>query len=312
MNSVGLHRKNSKIFSEFLTNNKSKYFVEKTSSGFPTFNYEENSIYIRDKYISKNSLNKILNFQNQVGSSELYKFVNRMTKEQIRQETESINDSIMYKGFVINETVEQIENAIKIDLNTAYWQSCRIMSLIDKQLYTYVVQKTLKGNRLRLTGTLAKTNYVSFYDEGMKTNTQIKEYNKRRAIFKNIYERIRKFVDELMVYIYKKNTYNFIGFYVDCFWIKEEDPELINQISSIFKIKKEIVDLHIKRNKHRKIMLIERNVNNDELIPYDVQFKRNEFDNYLFLHNFDTDFKNINFKEQWNNEFQQKKHKKKQ
>ena len=299
MNSVGLHRKSSKMFSEFLSKNKSKYFVEKTSSGFPTFNYEENSIYIRDKYISKSSLNKIMNFQNQVADSELYKFVNRMTKEEVREETDQLSQTILYKGFSIDTEQDKIENAIKIDLNTAYWQTCRIMSLIDKPLYRYIVEKTLKGNRLRLTGTLAKTSYITTYEDGIKTKTQIKEYNKRRAVFKNIYERIRKFVDELMVYVYRRNPENFIGFYVDCFWLKENDDFIVKQISSIFNIKTEYVDLHIQKNKHRKVLLIERNRDNDAITPYDVQFKQNEFENYLFLHNFDTDFKNINFKERW-------------
>ena len=40
-------------------------------------------------------------------------------------------------------------------------------------------------------------------------------------------------------------------------------------------------------------------VMNDDIKKYDVQLRRLKFDNYLFLHNFDTPFNNLKFDVLW-------------
>jgi hypothetical protein len=183
---------------EFLINNRRTFTVERTSTGFPTLFYNNIQYYVRDKAMQRSFLNKILCFQNDVVVSQLYKFINKRSEEDIMQESKALEKSLMYKGFTFNPTKQNtIKGVIKIDLNTAYWQTCRIARCVKTSTYNDIVENCLKESRLKLTGSLGKKVLVTQYVEGVKTDFFIKKLPKKRIVFQNVYNRLRKYVDEL-------------------------------------------------------------------------------------------------------------------
>lgn len=299
------HRKHSQGMLAFLQENKKTFRTEKTSTGFPTFKVGQKEIYFREKRSGPGSVNKISQFQYQVGRSALYKYVDQFDVKTIEEESNKIEKTLMYKGFFFDPINEpKIEGAIKIDLDTAYWQTCRYVRMINKSLYRQIIKHCTKGTRLKITGTLGKRVIVTDYDKGVRKPSFIREEAKRRIVFQNIYNRIRKFVDELMVWVWMKNPQNFIGFYVDCFWIREFDIEIISKIQQMFDIKMDVVDVEIEKNGHGRYYISDTSRESGEITPYDAQFKYNNFVNYNFFHNFSPEFKSINFKTQWTTEHQ--------
>lgn len=299
---IRIHTKNSTEVFDFLKRNKKTFQVEKTSSGFPTFNYHKKSIYVRDKVVHRGALNKIMAFQNQVAKSDIYDFINKYPVKEIEEESERIERTILYKGFIFNPyECKGFEKVIKIDLNSAYWQTCRYFKAIDGKTYRDIMKKCTKPTRLRITGTLGKKTILTDYVKGIKMPARIKDEKKRRIVFQNIYNRIRKFVDELMMWCWQKNSENFIGYYVDCIWLKEYDPELIDKLKSIYKLKIELVDLELKMNNHHRITLWEDDGSGsiEDKTPYDVQIKNNEFVIYKNLYNFTPELNDINLKIKW-------------
>ncbi len=304
-----MHSASGKEFLEFLINNKRNFYTEKTSTGFLTIIYKDKAFYIRDRAMHRGALNKIVRFQNQVAKSDLYDWLSALTIKELEEETEMIEKTLINKGFFINPSqIKMIEGAIKIDLNSAYWQTCRFVRAIKRPLFLDVTRNCTKPFRLRLTGTLGKKTTVTPYELGKKGKPWVKQEKKRRIIFRNIYMRIRKFVDELMVWCWMRNPENFIGFYVDCLWLWEPDSVIAEVIKSIFNYKMDCVTLVPKNNLHSKFIMEETNLSKTEqseeeegITPYDVQFRYNEFVNYKFFHNFtrDLDFKKLNFKTTW-------------
>lgn len=296
---IRIHTKNSAMIFDFLQRNKKDFQVEKTSSGFPTFNFAGKAIYIRDKVVNRGALNKIITFQTQVSQSDLYKFVSRKSPESIQNESKEIERTLCYKGFLFNPIKEKsFKKVIKIDLNVAYWQTCRHFRVVNREIYQDVVKKCTKDTRLRITGTLGKKIIISDYKKGKKVDSYIKEEKKRRVVFQNIYNRIRKFVDELMMWCWQQNPANFIGYYVDCVWIREYDDDLISKLKAIYKLKVELVDMEVRKNSHGKVILWENNEDKDGEgeTPYDAQFKSNEFVSYKNLYNFTNDLGDTNLK----------------
>jgi hypothetical protein len=294
---IRIHTKNSAEIFDFLQRNEKDFQIEKTSSGFPTFNVANKSIYVREKVVNRGALNKIMTFQTQVSKSNLYRYLSRYSQKTLLDESAEIERTLMYKGFLFNPYKEEsFQKVIKIDFNSAYWQTCRYFPVIETEFYRKISRCT-KPTRLRITGTLGKRIIVSDYVKGRKVDSYIKEEKKKRIVFQNIYNRIRKFVDELMMWCWQQNPSNFIGYYVDCVWLREYDAELIEKLRTIYKLKIELVDLAVKKNNHNRIVLWEEN--DGEQIPYDAQFKSNEFVSYRNLYNFTDDLTGINLKMKW-------------
>ena len=292
-----VHAKDSRSLLEYLGRNKRDFQIENTSTGFPTFNVSGKAIYVRDKVIHRGTLNKILQFHNQVSKSNVYKFVSNGNENDIIKESQELERSLIYKAFTFNPVTEKsFEKVIKIDFNTAYWQTCRYFKAIDRALYKDINDNCTKETRLRITGTLGKKNILTDYVKGNKQKSYFKEESKRRIVFQNIYNRIRKFVDELMVWCCKQNPNNFLGYYVDCVWLREYDLNLIDELEKIYKLKIEVVDLEIISNASGKIVLCEENEENSESKIYDAQFKYNEFVIYKNLYNFTPNLGGINLK----------------
>jgi regulator of RNase E activity RraB len=294
---VRIHTKDSKALLDYLGRNERTFQIEKTSTGFPTYNYAGKSVYVRDKPIHRGALNKIMSFHNQVSKSDLYKFVSDFTVKQIKEESSELERTLVYKGFMFNPTVEKsFQKVIKIDFNTAYWQTCRYFKMISYDMFKDVSTGCTKTTRLRITGTLGKKTILTDYVKGKKTKAYVKEEKKKRIVFQNIYNRIRKFVDELMIWCYRKNPANFIGYYVDCVWLREYDTELIEKLNKIFKLKTDVVDLEVIKNDHSKIIVCEESEEELDVKIYDAQFKSNEFVIYKNLYNFTPDLMGINLK----------------
>jgi hypothetical protein len=292
-----VHAKDSRSLLEYLGRNERDFQIENTSTGFPTFNVSGKAIYVRDKVIHRGTLNKILQFHNQVSKSEVYKFVSDSNQADIIKQSEELERSLIYKGFTFNSVTEKsFEKVIKIDFNTAYWQTCRYFKLIDRALYKDVTDNCTKQTRLRITGTLGKKNILTPYIKGKKQKSYIKEEKKRRIVFQNIYNRIRKFVDELMIWCCKQNPNNFLGYYVDCIWLREYDAELIEGLEKIYKLKIEVVDLEVISSPTGKVVVCEENEEDPESKIYDAQFKSNEFVIYKNLYNFTPNLGGINLK----------------
>lgn len=300
---IRIHSKNSPEIFDFLQRNKKKFQVEKTATGFPTYNYSEKSIYVRDKVINRGALNKILVFHRQVAKSDIYKHLNTFTVKHLQEESIEIERSLKYKGFIFNPEKERSFNkVIKIDCNAAYWQTCRYFKVINGQTYRDIVKNCVKPTRLRITGTLGKKITLTDYDLGKKIETYVRKEKKRRVVFQNIYNRIRKFVDELMIWCWEQNPSNVIGYYVDCIWLREFDVELVQKLEKFYKLKIELVDLMLKKNNQGRFILWEASQENaeDDFTPYDTQFKYNEFVSYKKMYNFTTELNNnINLKVKW-------------
>lgn len=291
MKPVRVHVRNSRDIKEFLLKNKMPFRIERTSTGFSTLIYNNVAYYVGDKATQRALLNKILNFHNDVKKSKLFKFIDNYEVNDIQLLTSDIEKTLLYKGFSIDiQKEKKIDGVIKIDLNSAYWQTCKITNCIKGKTFREVNKNCLKQNRLKITGTLGKKILVTEYVDGKKNKIYIKPMPKRRIIFQNIYNRLRKYVDELMVYCWRLNPQNFIGYYVDCLWIKEYDPILIEMLMSVYQIKMEIVDIVFETNRHNKTNMIE--FSEEGMTRYDGNYIYNEFVMYKNFYNFTIDLKN--------------------
>jgi hypothetical protein len=292
MATTRMHIKSATYMKEFLIKNRKDFSIERTSTGYPTVHYNNIAYYVRDKIMQRSFLNKIINFQTDIKNSKIYKYVDELELEQIEKSTFDIERSLMYKGFTINPKIEPIiEKVVKIDLNTAYWQTCKALKCIKAKTHKDIVDNCVKGTRLKITGTLGRKVYVTDYVDGKKKNTYIKPMPKKRIVFQNIYNRLRKYVDELMIYCWAINPDNFIGFYVDCLWLKEYDPNIIEMIRQIYDVKMELVDLRLEINNHGKMNIIEVAVDGGAMTRYDGTYKPQEFAIYKNLYNFTLDLK---------------------
>lgn len=299
MRQARIHTKNSQQILDFLALNKKTFQVEQTVSGFPTYNYGNKAICVREKTLGKGGMSKILMFQNDVVKSDLYKFCNRFTVENLSIEAVEIERTLMYSGYTFNPRLEKsFKQVIKIDLNTAYWQTCRNFGIITAETYKHIKETTAKPTRLKITGTLGRKSYLTDYVEGVRIgNAYLKQQKKKRIIFQNLYNRIRKFVDELMVWCYHQNPSNFIGYYVDCLWLREYDDDIVNKLKQIYNIKMEIVDMDVVVNAHGQAQIIERGEFDDK--PFTAKFREPQFVIYKKFFNFTPDLKDINLKLIW-------------
>lgn len=283
---------------DFLINNRKSFVVERTSTGFPTLYYNDMEYYVRDKTMQRSFLNKILAFQNDVVASKLYAFINKRDESEVKEESEKLEKSLIYKGFTHDYSKESsLYGVVKIDLNTAYWQTCKIVRCVKKSTYDDIVENCLKTSRLQLTGSLGKKILVTEYTEGRKTNFYMKKLPKKRVVFQNVYNRLRKYVDELMIHCWRMNPDNFIGFYTDCVWLKEYDHELIEAITRLYDVKIDVVDLHFMGNSHRRIVVKE--VGGEESKIYDGQYRPNEFAIYKNFYNFTSCLRGTKTKTIW-------------
>lgn len=301
---IRLNRKKSANFFDFLVQNEKDFTIERTATGIPTFVVEEKRYYISDKPMMKGTLNKISTFQGKTAHSELFEFVSEGTPTLINEEADIIRNGIIYKGFDIPEETKQIRNCVRVDLNSAYWQTCKLMGLIEPEYYQKINDNCVKGTRLQLVGTLGRSVRVTEYKAGCKIRTYYKGTNKRRAVFLNIYERIKKYVDETMMMVRRYDPENFLGYYVDCFWLREPDEELLKHIRKVFNLKAGIADLKFTKNKHHSYYMSEKiteGKGKGEFKPYDVQFRGEQFDDYNFLHNFDNANLKPDFLVRWKN-----------
>jgi hypothetical protein len=285
---------------KFLRENNRTFAVEKTSTGFPTIIIDGKRMYVRDFRQTFTTLNKIISFKKKVNNSKLFNFIKNNPNVEIESESSFIEKSILYKGFNFNIQKErEFQKVIKIDLNSAYWQTCRYMKLIDKTFFQEVSDGCVKSTRLMITGTLGKSVMVTEYNKGNRVKSYVKQRDAKILIQNNIYNRVRKFVDELMVWAWKKDPFNFIGYYVDCIWLREFDIEMFDTFNKIFNLKIDLVNLNIQENKQGKINLIEHNEQRDENKIYDVQFKINDFAKYKNLYNFTKTLQDININSKW-------------
>lgn len=298
---IRIHTKNSQQILDFLSRNKKTFQVERTITGFPTYNYAGKAVYVRDKALGRGGINKILMFQNDVVKSDLYKFCNRFKIKDLENESMELERTLMYSGYMFNPRKEKsFKKVIKIDFNAAYWQTCRFVEIITGETYRHIKKTCAKPTRLKITGSLGKKTFISDYVDGKRVGEPYaKNEKKKRVIFQNLYNRLRKFVDELMVWCYHQNPENFIGYYVDCVWIREYDYELIEKLKKIYALKVEVVDLEVKINAHGRVQIEEYNEDDVDIKPYSAQFKSNEFVIYKKFYNFTPDLKGINLKAIW-------------
>lgn len=299
-----LHIKSSKSLLKYLRENKRDFKIEKTSTGVPTYVIGNKQFYVRDKASTNGLMQRIIQFQNQVEKSDLFFELSPDSIDSLENEITVIKKTILYKGFTFEPEEKIIHNAIKIDFSSAYWQTCRVMKVIDKFLFDDIEKNVSKPIRLRITGTLGKSVRITRYKDGERVESFKKKEKKKRSIFRNLYMRIKKLVDELMVWSYQQNPDNFIGFYVDCVWLRNYDDKLIESLKRLYNIKIEIVNLTMESNNHSKFRVIEENRANpinEQLTPYDVQFRKNQMDNYEYLHEIKLPKTSIDLTKRWKN-----------
>ena len=317
-----LSEKSNKHFLSYLTKDTERTFnIERTLMGASTYYIGSKQFYLREKPSSRKFLNKIQSFQRRVYNSELSKWLEQKKFDDICKQTDRIRETILYKAFTFYPAEKTFAGIVKVDISSAYFQTPKIMKAIPEDCYEEMNKELAKENRLRMTGTLGRQIHVVPYNKGEKQPTYTKPETKKKAILRNIYERIKKFVDEIMVFAYMWNPDNFIGYYLDGFWLREYDEQLLEEIGKVYAFKTAIVDAILDQNLHGQYLFIETDLekrarhfeqlkegkvnnsvdkNDDYRTPYDVQFKRKQLDSYLYLHNLacltDIDFfANINY-----------------
>jgi hypothetical protein len=294
------HLKSGSALFRFLKENKRSFFVDKTKTGATTYQVSGKQFYIRPKQVSRGFLNRILGFHHATAKSRLFSYQSRLSIEQLKEESEAIRRSLVYKGFCFDPTGIEEFYAIKYDLDSAYWRTAYVAKLVKLKMFRAINKVVLKENRLRLTGTLGKSTTRIEYKKGEKKESYLMRLKKKRIIFQNIYERVKKFVDELMILAYMRNPDNFLGFYVDGFWLKERDEALENKLKGMFNLKTKRVLIRLTKNKGGIYYVHEIDTETGEILPYDAQFKK-DFDKYVFLHNFaNNKIHKPNFLTRWN------------
>lgn len=294
------HLKSGSLLFKFLRDNRRSFFVDKTKTGSTTYSVAGKQFYIRPKQVSRGFLNRILAFHHSTAKSRLFSYQSRLSVEQLQDETEALRRSIVYKGFCFEPAGVTEFRAFKYDLDSAYWRTAYLAKLVKLKMFRVVERVVLKENRLRLTGTLGKSTTRIEYKKGEKKDSYLRKLKKKRIIFQNIYERLKKFVDELMILAYLRNPENFLGFYVDGFWLKERDDVMERKFNKFFKIKTKEVLIRLTKNKHGFYYVHEIDVETGEILPYDAQFKK-DFGKYTFLHNFaGNKIQKPNFLTRWN------------
>ncbi len=301
---VRMHFKNDPV--KFLKENKRDFITETTKSGFVTVFYNGREMYVGEYKQNYGSVNNIKSFHSQVHASDLYRFVQQQnTIDEILRESMQIEKSLYYKGFNIDPSVEtEFRGIIKVDLNGAYWQTCRYVNIIQRDLYRRIYENCVKTTRLKLTGTLSREVTRKIYKEGKcieKYVITMRNPDPKRITFHNIYNRVRKFVDELMIWVWKRDPGNFIGYYVDCVWFREFDPVVFEKLNGIYKMKVDYVNCILRSNRHGQMKMFEFEESSEHPTEYDVQIKSSEFVRYQNLYNFTPDLEGININTRWNN-----------
>lgn len=122
-----------------------------------------------------------------------------------------------------------VTDLVYIDINSAYWETARILSVIDEKLYLrgLEVDKTV---RLAALGSLARQKHVW-------------EFNGKRFIKKepeglptdNIWFAICRRVSDVMVRISKKLGNNFVFYWVDGIYVKDDGKSVSYVIEEFIK-----------------------------------------------------------------------------
>jgi hypothetical protein len=126
----------------------------------------------------------------------------------------------------------KISNVIEIDIDEAYWKTAFNLGVIDDELYnegSKANQNLSKIARLIALGSLAKQEDV-YYFKGMRL---MKEETKRSELTENIWYSICKKVSDVMSEAEKIANDNFLMFWVDGIYIKNE-PDTVDKIKSLF------------------------------------------------------------------------------
>ena len=297
MPSARLHKKNSAALLSYLKENGRDFDVELTSTGFPTFKVGDKQLYVRDEPLYTAFLNKISTFQHSVSQSDLFALVNSDTIPNIEAECQSISDSLLYDGFNFDRRRTSFNNIVRVDISSAYWQVCKMMGLIDRELFTKINNNSAKSMRLKLVGTLGREVRIRHYKNGEHSKTVMQVRKKRRVVFDNIYQRVKKYVDELMMECYRYNPKNFIGFYVDGFWLKAEDRGLLEELKKLFTFKVDYGSYYVYRNRHRKARFVPEGEPAHK--GYHLRFRKDDFENYINLHRINQINTNPNFLLRW-------------
>lgn len=283
-----IHRKNPSIFLKKLKSNDKLFAIDKTSTGKVNILQGGKEFYFRDKIFGNSIRTKIAQFQSNVSKSKIYNTLYQKTDEELDIESDFIRKSILYKGFLFKPEEREIKGVLRVDLSSAYWRTSRILKLIDYEFCKKIEKQIAKPNRLFITGSLGRSKYRTQYQGDRKLERSKMLYDgHKRFVFRNIYERIKKYVDEVMIWAYKQNPNNFIGYYTDGFWIYEFDDKVISEIRKKFPFTQKtlrVVDLVTISDKFGNLNIVENSLDNS--IPYDVKFKHNLFVNYIPLYDF--------------------------
>ena len=127
----------------------------------------------------------------------------------------------------------EIEDVIEIDIDQAYWQTAYLLGVVPENLYkegSKEVGKISKIGRLICLGSLAKKEVVYHF----KGKRLLKQETIRSVLTENIWYSICKRVADLMVEAKKIAGNDFMLYWVDGIYIKN-DPEKVKLIVEMFK-----------------------------------------------------------------------------
>lgn len=122
----------------------------------------------------------------------------------------------MYYGLGKYQTISY-ENAVCVDLNSAYLQALFNLTLITSETKIWIEQNLSKTERLVAVGMLAKQKEILEFNEGKLISSK-KEDAKNRFIFNAVIQEVAAVMNK----IYTNHLDDFISYWVDGIYLKNE------------------------------------------------------------------------------------------
>jgi hypothetical protein len=174
--------------------------------------------------ITKNDKAKykfITNMQSKKTFIGYAKILSDLKREEISVLISDMEDNVSEKNNVYFEMgryeTKQYDNAVCVDLNSAYLQAMYNLSLIRLETKAWIETNLSKKERLVAVGMLAKQKEILEFSKG-KITVDHKEVSKHRFIFNAIIQEVSRVMHQVQSHFME----DFIAYWVDGIYLKNE------------------------------------------------------------------------------------------